>query len=61
MLLGMLKDMLVAAYSLLVLLATGLIIVGKFTFDTLYALVKAKREHDFAKAVECPASDRSNR
>ena len=53
-LLEMLKDMLVAAYTLLVFLATCTIIVGKFVFDTLYALVKAKREHDRVKAVECP-------
>jgi hypothetical protein len=53
-LLEMLKDMLVAAYTLLVFLATGTIILGKFVFDGLYELVKAKREHDKAKAVECP-------
>ena len=56
LLVGILKDTLVAAYTVLVFVATGIIVIGKFVFDSLYALVKAKQERDRAKGVECSAS-----
>lgn len=57
-LLAMFKDMLAAAYTLLVFLATGFVIIGKFVFDALFEIVKAQREQDRSKTVKCPASNK---
>lgn len=38
------KDFFVSTYKLCILLATGLIILGKFVFDNLYKLVDTNKK-----------------
>lgn len=57
------RDFLVAAYKLAVLLATGIIVLGKFVFDNLYQLVDndKKRQKEVRKVVYETIEENSNK
>jgi len=57
------RDFLVAVYKLAVLLATGIIVLGKFVFDNLYQLVDndKKGQKEVRKVVYEPIEENSNK
>jgi hypothetical protein len=55
------REFIIAAYTLFILLATGFIVVGKFTFDVLYRIVEQyKHRQQEKKYVECAPPKQGN-